>query len=62
MKHIPIAIFAVGALMLVVHLFQKLVTGFGWADATDAIATLVLAGVAHFLFSDRQKAGEQKQF
>lgn len=59
MKHIPIAIFSVGTLMLVVHLFQKLVTGFGWADATDAIATLVLAGVAHVLFSPKAPHEQQ---
>jgi hypothetical protein len=53
MKHIPIATFAVGTLMLLVHLFQKLVTGTGYADATDAMAVLVLAGVAHVLFSTR---------
>ena len=52
MKTASIAIFAIGALMLVVHLFQKLVTGTGSADAADAMAILVLAGVARILFQD----------
>lgn len=52
MKTASIAIFAIGALMLVVHLFQKLVTGTGSADAADAMAILVLAGVARVLFQD----------
>lgn len=52
MKTTSIAIFAIGALMLVVHLFQKLVTGTGSADAADAMAILVLAGVARVLFQD----------
>lgn len=52
MKTTSIAIFAIGALMLVVHLFQKLVTGTGSADAADAMAILVLAGVARILFQD----------
>lgn len=52
MKTTSIAIFAIGALMLLVHLFQKLVTGTGSADATDAMAILVLAGVARVLFQD----------
>ena len=52
MKTTSIAIFAIGALMLVVHLFQKLMTGTGSADAADAMAILVLAGVARILFQD----------
>lgn len=52
MKTTSIAIFAIGALMLVIHLFQKLVTGTGSADAADAMAILVLAGVARILFQD----------
>ena len=52
MKTTSIAIFAIGALMLAVHLFQKLVTGTGSADAADAMAILVLAGVARVLFQD----------
>lgn len=52
MKTTSIAIFAIGALMLVIHLFQKLVTGTGSADAADAMAILVLAGVARVLFQD----------
>lgn len=52
MKTTSIAIFAIGALMLVIHLFQKLVTGTGSADADDAMAILVLAGVARVLFQD----------
>jgi hypothetical protein len=50
MKTASIAIFAIGALMLVMHLFQKLVTGTGSADAEDAMAILVLAGVARIIF------------
>lgn len=50
MKHIPVAIFSLGAIMLGVHLFQKLVTGIGSADASDAMGVLVLAGVAAYLF------------
>lgn len=60
MKTASIAIFAIGALMLVMHLFQKLVTGTGSADAEDAMAILVLAGVARILFQDSKtttKAG-----
>ena len=52
MKTTSIAIFAIGALMLVIHLFQKLVAGTGSADAADAMAILVLAGVARVLFQD----------
>lgn len=52
MKTASIAIFAIGALMLGMHLFQKLVTGTGSADAEDAMAILVLAGVARVLFQD----------
>ena len=52
MKTTSIAIFAIGALMLVIHLFQKLVTGTGSADAADAMAILVLAGVARILSQD----------
>ena len=52
MKTASIAIFAIGALMLVMHLFQKLVTGTGSADAADAMAILVLAGVARILSQD----------
>lgn len=52
MKTTSIAIFAIGAIMLVIHLFQKLVTGTGSADAADAMAILVLAGVARVLFQD----------
>lgn len=50
MKTASIVIFAVGVLFLAVHLFQKLVTGYGSADATDATALLVLAAVAHQIF------------
>lgn len=57
MKTTSIAIFAIGALMLVMHLFQKLVTGTGSADATDAMAVLVLAGVTPFIF----RGGAQKE-
>lgn len=48
------AIFAVGAIMLAVHLFQKLVTGVGSAGAEDAIAVMVLAGTANYLFCSNQ--------
>lgn len=57
MKATSIAFFAIGALMLLVHLFQKLVTGTGSADATDAMAVMVLAGVARFIF----QGGAQKE-
>lgn len=50
MKHIHPWIFAIGALLLMIHLFQKLVTGVGSADAEDAIALLVLAGVGRLVF------------
>ena len=42
MKHVYPWIFAIGALLLMIHLFQKLVTGVGSADAEDAIALLCL--------------------
>lgn len=58
MKKIPATIFAIGTIMLVVHLFQKLVTGFGFADATDAAAVLVLAGVAQIMFGARTRGSE----
>ena len=61
MKTTSIAIFAIGALMLVVHLFQKLVTGTGSADATDAMAILVLAGVAHILFNTSNRTNHEHQ-
>lgn len=48
MKHVYPWIFAIGALLLMIHLFQKLVTGVGSADAEDAIALLVLAGRVFF--------------
>lgn len=50
MKHVYPWIFAIGALLLMIHLFQKLVTGVGSADAEDAIAMLVLAGVGRLVF------------
>lgn len=50
MKHVYPWIFAIGALLLMIHLFQKLVTGVGSADAEDAIALLVLAGVGRLVF------------
>lgn len=50
MKHVYPWIFAIGALLLMIHLFQKLVTGVGSADAEDAIALLVLAGVGRLIF------------
>lgn len=61
MKAIPVAIFAFGTLLLVVHLFQKLVSGFGSADGTDAMAVLVLAGVAHILFNTTNPTNHEHQ-
>lgn len=51
MKYIPIGIFLAGAAILAMHMLQKLSNSFSSFEAVDAIALLVLAGVAHFLFS-----------
>ena len=61
MKTASIAIFAIGAIMLVTHLFQKLVTGTGSADAEDAMAILVLAGVARILFNTPTRTNHEHQ-
>ena len=50
MKHIPVALFGLGAIMLAIHLFQKFVTGYGSADASDALAVFALAALGCYLF------------
>ena len=43
MNKLPLILLAIGTIMLTIHLFQKLVTGFGFADASDAMAIMLLA-------------------
>lgn len=61
MKTVSVAIFAIGVLMLAVHLFQKLVTGYGSVDSSDAIAALLLAGVAHFIFQHNKTTAKTEE-
>jgi hypothetical protein len=51
-RYVTIPTAAIGALALLVHLASKL-TGHGDMNANDAMAILVLAGVAHIIGTRR---------
>lgn len=57
MKFIPATLFGLGTLLLVMHLlFRMSGGGLRAMDSSDALALLVMAGVAHLLWGTKEHA------